>query len=295
MTQLRPWNTFFLHLLLLAGTATGPLYAAKYHPIAAAKAPNGSLFLLTAENMVFAMNFTLSSGSVAGQFSFSNAGIVTDMTYGEDAGRGVLFIGSTFSTGQVIFGRVQEFTTEGKLLQYWTIQHIIAGLTFDPASRAVYFTSGDSPEVYSISLQAKSSANYVAEVTGASKLGAITVDPSGQNLYIADPRQGAVFSMSVSTHKVVQVCQVGTPQALLVDSTGQLLIVADSTRKEVVTSSIAGPKGPVRVLAPAGSFQAPAGLAWWDNSHILVADQDLGTISMIDSNTATRLYWLPLP
>ena len=295
MTRLRPWQGAFLHFLLMVGIAAEPLYAAKYHPVAAAKAPNGSLFVLTAENTVFAVNMSLSSGSVAGHFFFRNAGIATDMTYGETAGQGMLFIGSNFSTGQVVLGRVQEFTTDGKLVQSWTIQHVVAGLTFDPARRTIYFTSGDSPEVYSISLQPKSAAHYVAEVTGGSKLGAITIDPSGQNLYIADVRQGTVFLMSVFTHRVMQVCQVGTPQALLVNSTDQQLIVADSTRKQVVAFSIVGAPGPLRAIAPAQKFQAPAGLAWWDGAHLLVADQEMGTISVIDSNTSQFLYSLPLP
>jgi hypothetical protein len=281
-------------LLLLAAIAVVPLRATTYHPIAAVRAPNGSLFVLTAEDTVFAVNMGLSSGSVAGHFAFKTAGILTDMAYGEVGGQAMLFVSSSFSTGQTVLGRVQEFTTAGQPVQTWTIQHVVAGLTFDSANQTVYFTSGDSPEIYAIAPQPKSSPRYVAEVAGSSKLGAITVDPSGQQFYIADVRQGTIFSMSVTGKGVAQVGQVGTPQALLVDSTGQQLIVADSTRKQVVALSLAKNPGAPRVLAPAGSFQGPAGLAWFDASHLLVADQNKATVSLVDVSAARLLYSLPI-
>jgi hypothetical protein len=279
---------------LLGGPAAGPLFAAKYHPIAAVKAPNGSLFVLTAEDTVFALNMSLTSGSVVAHFKFGTAGIVSDIAYGEVGGQPMLFIGDSYSTGQVVMGDVQEFTTDGQLVQSWIIRHVVAGLTFDSVSQTVYFTSGDSPEIYAISPRPKSSPRYVAEVTGSSKLGAIAIDSGRQQFYIADVRQGTVYSMSVTNHKVAQIGQVGTPQALLVDSMGQQLIVADSTRKQVVAFSLGANVGTLRVLAPAGSFQGPSGLAWWDASHLLVVDQEKGTISMVDVSAARLLYSLPI-
>jgi sugar lactone lactonase YvrE len=300
VTRRRSTQTLLLLLLLLGAVGALPLYAAAtYHPVAAAKAPNGSLFVLTAENTIFAVNMGLSSGAVAGQFSFSDGGIATDLAYGEVDGKGRLFVSSTFSTGQAVAGRVREFTTEGKLVESWTIQHVVAGVAFASVSKTIYFTSGDSPEIYSIAVHPKSSgqkssAEFVGEVTGGSTLGALTMDPDEQNLYIADIRQGTVFSMSVSTHRVTRVCQVSTPQALLVDTTNQQLIVADSTRKQVVAFSLANPSAPPRVLAPEGSFKAPAGLAWWNAGHLLVADQNAGTVSLVDVGTAQRIYAVPI-
>lgn len=294
MTRRRCLHAAIPLLLLLAGAAPEPLLAATDHPVAAARAPHGSLFVLTAEHRVFAVNMSLSSGAVVASFPLPAGGIATDLAYGEVAGQGMLFISSTFSTGQAVVGKVQQFTTGGTPVQSWTTQHIVAGVAFAPATQTVYFTSGDSPEIYSIALQPKSSPHFVAEVTGGSSLGALTLDTAGQNLYIADIRQGSVFSMNLGTHKVAPVCQVSTPQALLVDSSDQQLIVADSTRRQVVDFSLRHPAAPKRVLAPAGTFDAPAGLAWWDPTHLLVADQNGSTVSMIDVGAAQRLYAVPV-
>ncbi|HEX4008132.1 MAG TPA: hypothetical protein VHX60_18305 [Acidobacteriaceae bacterium] len=284
--------TRFLSAALVFGA--GIALQAAVHPVSAVRPDNGSVFVLGADGTVLAVNLSLNSGSVAGRFSTQTQGIVTDMAYGAIGGQPMLFIGSSFSTGHAVVGRVQEFTTAGRLVNTWSTSHVVAGLTFDPARQTVYFTSGDTPEVYAIFPDSKAAPHFVAEVTGSTRLGALAIDSAGQRLYIGDQSQGAVYAMNLLNHAVSRIGTVGTPQALLLDGTARQLYVADSTRRQVVAFALTGAAAQAHAIAPPGSFPAPAALAWGDAQHLIVADQTAGNLSLVDLSTGRILYQLPL-
>ena len=160
-------------LLVLAIVDTGSMLAEPpYHPIAAVQMTNGSAFVLTSEGSVFAANLSLTSGAVVSHFSFPLFGYLADMTYGNVGGQNLLFVASAFSTAGRVQGRVQAFTTGGKLVRTWATPHVVAGLTFDMAAQTVYFASGDSPEIYSISANSSGTgASFTAEVSGSLEAG----------------------------------------------------------------------------------------------------------------------------
>jgi DNA-binding beta-propeller fold protein YncE len=192
-------------------------------------------------------------------------------------------------------GRVQEFTTAGRLVQTWSTTHVVAGLTFDPARQTVYFTSGDSPEIYAIFPDSKAAPHFVAEVTGSTRLGALVIDSAGQRLFIGDQSQGTVYSLMLANHAVSRVGSVGTPQALLLDGGARQLYVADSTRRQIVSFALGGAAAAAHTVAPPGSFPSPAALAWGDPTHLIVADQNTGTLSLLEVSSGRVLYKLPLP
>jgi len=170
----------------------------------------------------------------------------------------------------MVQGIIQAYTTDGHKLQTWTTAHTVAGITYDPGTQTVYFTTGDAPYIYAISVNSSGAPRYVAEVGGASKLGAIAIDSAHQQLYIADVDHGTVFAMDIASHHGSQAGQVGTPQAFLFDANGPFLLVADSAGKQIVALDLRGGKRPPRVLNTAKTLRSPSGptsrldpLRWW--------------------------------
>jgi len=206
----------------------------------------------------------------------------------------MLFVGSSFSTpGGVVQGRVQAFTTDGKPLRFWSTSHVVGGLAFDAGSQTLYFTSGDSPDVFAISPLSDASPRFVGEVNGATKLGSITIDSARHQFYISDVDQSTVFSMSLSTRHVATIGRVGTPSALLMNMSGSQLIVADSARKQVIGLSVGDPNVAPHPLTPPRSFKGPSGLAWEDSSHLIVSDELAGSVTLLDA-TGKTMYSLTL-
>jgi len=258
--------------------------AAKEHPIAAAKPQNGSLFLLTHEGIVLAVNLDATKGSVVARFDCKLVGFPSDLAVGMIGSQEALFVASSWSTSVgMVQGRVQAFTTDGRLLQTWTLAHVIAGLAFDPEKQLLYITTGDTPEVYSITVQSDASPRDVGEITGASKLGAIAVDGSRQQLYVADVDRGSVFSMDLGTSQVGPAGRVGTPQALLLDPGRTELLVADSSRGQILAIKLNSQGFQSVPITPPKAFRSPTGLAWFGSSQLLVADDDAGTVTLLDA------------
>jgi len=281
-------------LLMLACSKGVAWSQALAHPVAAVRPPNGSVFLLTAENIVYAVNMTPAGGTVAGKFYFQTYGSPSDMTYGLVNSQAELFIASSYSLGGTVHGIVQAFTTDGHLLNSWNTSHIVGGLTFDSTSQLVYFTSADSAEVYSIAPQNNAAPRYLNGVSGGSHLGSIAMDTGRNTLYIADLDQGSVFSMDMKTKKTTVLGKVGTPQALLMAMDGSTLIVADNARQQILSLPIGTVTSTAKPLTAANFFKAPTGLAWWDATHLIVADQVAGRVSLLDA-TGKILCFVPLP
>jgi sugar lactone lactonase YvrE len=188
--------------LSLSTAGMGALGATLCHPIAAVKPTSGSLFLLTDDGTVLAVNLNLTSGAVVGRFKSTMPGYPSDIAYGTVGSQEMLFIGSTWVVGNAVFGSVQAFTTDGRPIRSWATKHTVSGLAFDGTKQMVYFTSGDTPEVYAISPQSNADPRYVGEVPGGQTLGTIAVDSVTQHLYISDLKQGAVFSMDLNTKRI---------------------------------------------------------------------------------------------
>jgi len=270
-------------LVLITAVLTGllPAVAQKYHPIAATKPANGSLFVLASEGTVFAISLGPTSGQIVGRFNFALNGLASDMTYGVVGSQGVLFIGSSSATGQIIQGRVQEFTTDGRLLNTWTINHIVAGMTFDQNKQMVYFVSGDSPEIFAINPNSpKNGAVNVTGVNGATKLGPLTIDAASRNFYVADSNQGAVLGVDTQTHKTFPLGHLATPQALLLSNDQSQLIVADLSKRQIFAITL-GTLPTTRAVTTPKSFLEPDALAWWDATHLVVGDSNAGTVVVL--------------
>src|ERR1700744_585061 len=144
----------------------------------------------------------------------------------------LLFVDSSYSNCHAIVGTIQAFTTSGTLLNSWFTGHVV---TFDQSSQLVYFSSGDSPEIYAINPKQKSSTAYVAEIPSARKLGSLAIDPIVHSLYISDISEGTIYAMTLADKQIRSIGQVGQPQALLLGEHGSTLVVADSGRKQIVS------------------------------------------------------------
>ena len=272
-------------LLVLLSCFAAPIAAAQtWHPIAAAKTPGSSLFLLTSEGQVVALNLTASSGSVVGHFAFHILGNPVDMTMGTFNSQPALFIASNNVVSGVPQGRIVAFTTEGRRIADWPFQGLVGGLTFDIPSQTLYFSSGSEPDVYQLSPQPGARPQRVASVSGAQKLGPLAIGPKHERLFLSDA-QGDIYFMGIagSAHRVGPLGHTRVPQAVLVSPSAQVLYIADSGTGQIVALP-AGPKMPAVSpnFTPPGSFPNPSGLAWLDPAHLIVADQRNGSVYIVD-------------
>jgi DNA-binding beta-propeller fold protein YncE len=267
--------------------------AVKNHPIAAAKPANGSLFVVTAEGTVYAINLGLKSGSVAGHFSLPVQALPSDMTYGTVNAQPTLFIPSSYTIGSRVNGQVKAYSAAGAESGSWNIAHVITGIAIDQSRDTIYFTSGDSPEIYALSTQSKSAPHFVCEVNGAVHLGAIAVDGAGQKAYVADIDAGTVYAVDLQSHHSEPIASISKPQAFALSADGSQLFVADAAKKRLVAINLKAPQQAPRILTPTG-LQSPSGLAWVDATHLAVTDQQTGAVLVVDLS-GTLLYSVALP
>jgi hypothetical protein len=174
------------------------------------------------------------------------------------------------------------------------ISSISAGLlvciSFDSSSQTIYFSSGDSAEIYTIKPNSKSAPSFVAQVAGASKLGSLTIDPTAHELYISDVSQGSIYALSLVNHSARPIGQLGTPQALLLNDRGCILLVADSGRRQIVSFALSALPASASNVTPRNSFLTPTGLAWGDATDLIVADQGASSVSFVDSASGSVIY-----
>jgi DNA-binding beta-propeller fold protein YncE len=282
-------NRFRLLPLILCLALCAPIPAtagvlSNHKPIAAAKAHNGSLFLLTEDGIVLAVNLSQTAASIEGRFRLQQPGFASDMILGRYNSNDALFVVSTWSASATsVQGIIQAYTTDGHLLHAWTLAHSLAGVTYDPEKDIVYLSTADSHEIYNFSPQSSDAPRYLAEVAGARHLGALTIDPQRHQLYAADVEGGTIFAVDLAARRTTTIAQVGTPQALLIDPNGPQLLVADSSQKQILTFDLRNAKvPPPRHWNTGRVLRSPAGLAWYDPSRLIVADEQAGIIALID-------------
>jgi hypothetical protein len=95
-------NRFRLLPLILCLALCAPIPAtagvlSNHKPIAAAKAHNGSLFLLTEDGIVLAVNLSQTAASIEGRFRLQQPGFASDMILGRYNSNDALFVVSTWS------------------------------------------------------------------------------------------------------------------------------------------------------------------------------------------------------
>jgi len=272
----------FLHLLLFCFTLP-VLFGQTWHPIAAAEASNGILFLLTSEKNVLAVNLTKTSGSIVGHFSFNTLGNPVDMALGTLNSQPALFIASNYAVGGTFQGQVVAFSTNGQPLTFWTFRSPISGLTFDSTTPTLYLTSGN--EVYALPPVPNSVVSSVGSIPGAQNLGPLAIASSMHMLFISDA-QGDIFHMDLTakSHPSGVLGHTQLPQALLISSSASTVYIADGGASQVVTfPAMSAKAASPGNFTPRGSFPNPCGLAWLDPAHLIVADQRKGSVTVLDA------------
>ena len=101
-------------------------------------------------------------------------------------------------------------------------------------------------------------------------------------LYVSDVNQGVVYSLDLKSKKSTVLAKIGVPQALALANDGSTLLLADSGRKQVEAIVTGSAKAAVKPVTAAGTFEMPCGLAWWDATHIIVADGETGALSLVE-------------
>lgn len=275
-----PWQ--LVTVLVLALLSSSTLKAINYHPIAASRLDHGSVFILTDEGTVLAVNVGSESAVVVGMFDLDVRGAATDMCLSNAGGQYRLYVASTSSPGNTFQGWIQEFSTDGKIGRSWPSRRGVSGLACSREDSLLYLSTSDDSAIYAIDLsKLKTDSKYVSDLSGY-KIGAIAV--SQTTLYAADVDKGVVVSKVRNGRSTSIVAKAARPQALLLSPDQHTLYIADAGRGQIIKVVTDNAKPATQVALPASSMRAPIGLAMGDDDRIVVVDQQLGQLFVLDAN-----------
>jgi DNA-binding beta-propeller fold protein YncE len=128
-------------------------------------------------------------------------------------------------------------------------------------------------------------AHSLGGISGAKNFGALTIAPS-ENLLLISDAQGDIFykGLANKSHSAGMLGHTQLPQALLVSSPASTLYVADGGSGQVVSlPTVTTTSTTPHSFTLRGSFPNPCGLAWLDPTHMIVADQRSGSVTVLDT------------
>jgi len=156
-----------------------------------------------------------------------------DLAAGGGLAENLIFVALRGSNTQL--SPVVQCTPQGKEIRRWNTPYgYPSGIALDYPNKVLYITALQSGEIYRVDLNAKGggSVQYLTEVPGASRLGALAVDTAGGRLLVAEPFSGTIYEFSLTTRKsAVLVRDLGQPSALAIGRGGKVLYIADETHK----------------------------------------------------------------
>ncbi len=166
---------------------------------------------------------------------------------------------------------VVQYTADGKKAGSWNVSTgVPSGVGVNRPQKALYVTALPA-SVYRLDIGGVQAGTmkFVTEVPGANGLGAIAVDPRGEKLYVADPFEGKLFGVSLSSHKTWLVAEdLGEPSALAVGRDGQVLYIADRAKRAILTVRLDAKTPKPVVFWTSKELREPVGLTF-DNANTL--------------------------
>lgn len=260
-------------------------------PIALDKIDGGDLFALDASGAVLRLKASGQTLTLSGSFSLSTivSSAPTDLVSAKLFGQPTLLV----TTNNQRSGFLSQYSLEGALQNTWTFRSSVVGLDVDYNSHIVYVAAYNTPEIYSVNLQAPNAQAqqqrlgpaFVGSVLGARHLGPLAVDLTRSCLYLGDVETGQVFQFDIKTHKSRVIARhFSSPQALLLSSDSSSLYIADAQGRKVYILNLTQANATPKIFSALAQFRSPAGLAKLEDGRVVVADDRTGVIFILSQN-----------
>ncbi len=266
-------------IALLAGAAG--LFA--QIPATAASAISDGRLLILDSNNVLAVAET-KSGTVR-KVGLRISPQAVDLSAGGRLDENLIFLatrGSTIETSPVV-----RVSAQGQQLASWRLPDgYPSGVALDYQNRILYVSSLQTGEIFSIKLnEGGSLAHYVAEMSGASRLGPLAVDPATGRIFAADVFSGRIYMLTLSTRRSsVVVAGLGRPSALALGRGGRTLYIADTDRRCVWAVELGANRlRAVAFLTSSAGLREPLGVTVDTDQTIWVGDHSTQTVSGFDA------------
>jgi hypothetical protein len=256
--------------------------ASDLHPIAADQFRNGSIFVLTKEGIVLAINLTDNSGKIVGSFDSKVPGYLTDMVICGPQDAPMLYIASTIATSAGSQALISQFSTDGKAGKYWPVLQVVGGLGCDKESKKLYFSSSRASELYVIDLAKKDdNPHFVKEIAGASNLGTIAI--ANAHAYVADRGLGTVFFVDLAKGGPKSLVEVNGPNSLVVAPDESSLLIGGSGKIVLVPNPT---KDKAKGSTLSSNVITPTGIVRLDGGRFAVVDMDRSAMLIFNQNGA---------
>jgi hypothetical protein len=253
------------------------------HPIALDALPSTGLIVLGVKGTVYELRGSMGRYSIASSFRIPVNQSPVDLTLAQINKEFYIFVASNITSGLGDAGRVTEYTLDGRVVQYWAVRGICAGIDFDGATHTVYFASSSHNEILTIKFNpnGNTEVSSLGEISQVTQVGPLAYDALGAKIYAGDIASGGIYAFDLVTKKSsVFAPRFGSVTALRVGSAGRKLIAADSRHNQVVVFDLNGRPQP-RVLPIVAKLKHPSGLALVDSGLLAVCDSDLGLIFFV--------------
>lgn len=240
------------------------------NPVAIAGSPTSGYYVLSRGSVVY--HYVPVNGALKFQNRFENIqfGDSSDVTVASIDGQESAIFASFSSAAHS--GYISRYSPDGQLIKAWRISRFPGGIDFDSASGNIYYSATDSREIYRLHIDG-GQPEFVCEIDGAQRLGALAVDPSGRSLYVADSDKGVVYRVDLKTSRATVAAQnLRQPSALHFAENQKTIFIADALAHRIfsIPTSQAPTLHPAAVIAT--GLSAPSGIAPGFNGALLIAD-----------------------
>lgn len=260
--------------------SSGSLAAQKLlqQPIALDALPSAGLVVLEASGGVSELSGKAGHYEVGTTFYIPTNYYPVDLTLAQIDGTFYIFVASngTLSMGRTL-GRVWQYSLVGKVVQYWDVKGVCAGIDYDGVTHTVFVGTSDPNGLYSIHVTSGSrgEVSFAGSFAGIEQLGPIAYDELNKAIYASDVVQGGIYKFDLGTRKsFIVVGSLHDITALRTRPSPHQLVAADS-RGHVTLLDLSGTTS--KVVA---SFSAkrPSGLAFVEGGMLAVSERDTGVI-----------------
>jgi len=174
---------------------------------------------------------------------------------------------------------VLQLVDRREVWSWLDVRGVYTAVAIDAARGFVYAGNSTTNSVFRLRLgEEKQTAVRMVTFPGASRIGAMAVDPQGHRLFVADYDGGRIFvwDMEGGRTRTIAAPELSEIRALAWDGRNRRLYIADSGTEGVW--SVPDDGGRPRLLLRDGRFRQPSGLAMAADDALAVTDESSGAV-----------------
>ncbi len=211
---------------------------AQLSPVALSSLSSGDMFVLEQSGQISVVRSQDSAPHLIKVVKIPEFYSPTDLAAGLLGSDEKLFVVSysrVFSRPQ---WRLERYSAKGDVERLWTGfgPDIYAGVAVDSRRELIYIATARTAEIHRLSFDSPKAKvpEFVAGIHGASGLGPIAVDTIRQRLFAADPLEGTLYVLNLTSgSSSVISTRIGEPRSLVFDESRHTLYVGEVAGRRV--------------------------------------------------------------